>query len=115
MRDLFPAGSRRKTGKNLFPWTFYPRGGAIDWNSTYLFVTIAVRDLCPDFRVTLMSDMGPGSRSVLALPVERWRESDMWMKAVLATAGLLAAPGTGAGVAHADDVQCHVSPGGSPA
>jgi hypothetical protein len=37
----------------------------------------------------------------------------MWMKTVLATAGLLAALGTGAGVAHADDVQCHVSPGGA--
>ena len=37
----------------------------------------------------------------------------MWMKTVLATAGLLAALGTGAGVAHADDVECHVSPGGA--
>ena len=37
----------------------------------------------------------------------------MWIKTVLATAGLLAALGAGAGVAHADDVECHVSSGGA--
>ena len=37
----------------------------------------------------------------------------MWMKTVLATAGLVAALGTGTGVAHADGVDCHVSSGGA--
>jgi len=39
----------------------------------------------------------------------------MWMKTVLATAALLAALVTGAGVAHAlpqDSIQCHVGGGG---
>jgi hypothetical protein len=37
----------------------------------------------------------------------------MWMRTVPAIAGVLTALAAGTGVAHADDVECHVSPGGA--